>query len=482
MKKTMHLILSLSLILCSLLMSLPTANAAGLVFASEIVDNAKSLVDKYPYVWGGESPAEGGFDCSGLVWYVYNQMSGVDISLEQAGRSKSALAGAGEKINNISDFLPGDIVQFEYAHVAIYIGDNTIVEAPGEGMNIKYTKIGANSRVAYAVRLDRVVQGPQMIGYRRADVFEYMKEYPAEHIYYFKGVNETLWRNCPAYIKVAGARTVIYDHEHDLKEIDVVDKLEFTTLEFLDILRVYHLSDDYELVLIYEEENVEAGKTYNFNDKGMYEVVCNDRSVGSINVVSADELYPIRDMEEVMYNPRHYIPMYTGEEGSVLTSDSVLASPTDSELIVEKSSWAMNAYNIGGNNYFKLRDLAFAFTFEGTDRPFDVTWDGEKNAINIITNCEYTAVGGECGGYNLQTGELPPPKEYSDIKEPQRVAVPTTSEIYIDGNKANLTAYHIGGNNYFKLRDLAQALNFQVNWDAENNMIFVSTYGSYQPE
>ena len=106
--------------------------------AALIVENARSLVGKYPYVYGGESPEEGGFDCTGLVWYVYHVMSGVDITLAQAGRSKSALAAAGEKITNVEDFLPGDVVQFTYAHVAIYVGDGMMIHC---GNPIQYASI-----------------------------------------------------------------------------------------------------------------------------------------------------------------------------------------------------------------------------------------------------------------------------------------------------------------------------------------------------
>lgn len=127
------------------------------VLASTIVENARSLVGKYPYVYGGESPEEGGFDCTGLVWYVYNRMSGLDITLSQAGRSKSALAAAGEKIYDHDAFLPGDVIQFTYAHVAIYVGDGRVVHARTTGTYIQETDLNY-SNVEYAVRYPGVVQ------------------------------------------------------------------------------------------------------------------------------------------------------------------------------------------------------------------------------------------------------------------------------------------------------------------------------------
>lgn len=156
-------LLAALLAVCLLAGALPLSAGAA-VSANTIVANAQSLVGKYPYVYGGESPSEGGFDCSGLVYYVYNKMSGVNITLSQAGRGKAALAGAGTKITGISNFLPGDIVQFNYPHVAIYIGDSTIIEAAKSGTMVRTRRITSSSGVEYAVRLSSVTQGGAVVG------------------------------------------------------------------------------------------------------------------------------------------------------------------------------------------------------------------------------------------------------------------------------------------------------------------------------
>ena len=44
-------------------------------------------------------------------------------------------------------------------------------------------------------------------------------------------------------------------------------------------------------------------------------------------------------------------------------------------------------------------------------------------------------------------------------------ATPSNQEFYIDGRRVTLTAYQIGGNNYLKLRDIGQAVGFNVYWD-----------------
>jgi hypothetical protein len=66
----------------------------------------------------------------------------------------------------------------------------------------------------------------------------------------------------------------------------------------------------------------------------------------------------------------------------------------------------------------------------------------------------------------------------------ETTALPTASEVLVDGEKIAFEAYNIKGYNYFKLRDLAMAVNgtkkqFQVGWDGKNNKIKLTTDASY---
>lgn len=67
-----------------------------------------------------------------------------------------------------------------------------------------------------------------------------------------------------------------------------------------------------------------------------------------------------------------------------------------------------------------------------------------------------------------------------------KVALPTSSSVYIDGQSIAFTAYNIDGSNYFKLRDLACALNetdkrFSVGWDESSRTITLTTGQAYSP-
>ena len=140
------------------------------------------------------------------------------------------------------------------------------------------------------------------------------------------------------------------------------------------------------------------------------------------------------------------------------------AIPTASTVLVNGEETAFDAYNINGNNFFKLRDLAYVLN--GTEKQFEVGWDEENNAISLTSGEAYTEVGGEMEGKG----------------DGNQIATPTTAKVYLDGDEINLTAYNIGGNNYFKLRDIGQTFDFGVTWDGEKNTIVIDTSVGYTEE
>ncbi|MGZ8219559.1 C40 family peptidase [Methylomagnum sp.] len=80
-----------------------------------------------PYVWGGESFEEGGFDCSGFVQHVYKRHG---IRLPRTARQMAdALPALADQYRQ-----PGDLVFFNttgepYSHVGIYIGHDDFVHS-----------------------------------------------------------------------------------------------------------------------------------------------------------------------------------------------------------------------------------------------------------------------------------------------------------------------------------------------------------------
>lgn len=139
------------------------------------------------------------------------------------------------------------------------------------------------------------------------------------------------------------------------------------------------------------------------------------------------------------------------------------AQPTAATVIVDGEVIAFDSYNINGNNYFKLRDIAYILS--GSLKQFDVTWDSGKNAIFLISGLAYTVVGGEMEGKG----------------EGDRKPLVTSSKILLDDELIKLTAYNINGNNYFKLRDIGKAFDFCVSWDSATDTITIDTSMEYAP-
>jgi hypothetical protein len=143
---------------------------------------------------------------------------------------------------------------------------------------------------------------------------------------------------------------------------------------------------------------------------------------------------------------------------------ALTAKPTASTVLVNSQNIAFDAYNIEDSNYFKLRDLAFVLN--GTEKQFEVGWNGANNVITLTSKQPYTAAGGEM----------------TDKGAGDKTPTPTSSKIYLDGKEVTFTAYNIGGNNYFKLRDIGAAFDFGVTWDGAKNTIVIDTGIGYTPE
>lgn len=140
------------------------------------------------------------------------------------------------------------------------------------------------------------------------------------------------------------------------------------------------------------------------------------------------------------------------------------ATPTQSAVFIDGSEHKFEAYCINGYNYFKLRDIAYALS--GTAKQFQATFDYQKNQVVLTSLSVYTAVGGEMTVSGLT-------KNSSAISAPY--------DVYLDGVKLTLAAYMINSNNYIKLRDLADAVDFGVNYVAESSSIEIDTSTGYTP-
>jgi cell wall-associated NlpC family hydrolase len=97
-----------------------------------------------PYVYGGASP--GGFDCSGLVMWVYGRLG---IALPH---NAAALYSTGKAVS-ISHMEPGDLVFFHgLGHVGIYIGHGLMIHAPQTGERVEIEALAERSGAVEGAR------------------------------------------------------------------------------------------------------------------------------------------------------------------------------------------------------------------------------------------------------------------------------------------------------------------------------------------
>ena len=124
----------------------------GLAGRAAVVAAAAAQVG-WPYVWGGESRAEGGFDCSGLVDYAFTAAGAAlpgrptATDLWRMGRPIAA-----------ATLQPGDLVFVGTAggaphHVGIYVGDGTVLSAPHTGARVGYSPLADGGWDGYATLL-----------------------------------------------------------------------------------------------------------------------------------------------------------------------------------------------------------------------------------------------------------------------------------------------------------------------------------------
>ncbi len=111
-------------------------STSGGVTGADVVAEARQYLG-LPYGWGGTDPAKG-LDCSGLVQLVYKNL-GYDLP-----RVSNQQATSGRPVASLAEARPGDLLAWDNSsrnngadHIAIYIGDGKMIEAPRTGLNIR---------------------------------------------------------------------------------------------------------------------------------------------------------------------------------------------------------------------------------------------------------------------------------------------------------------------------------------------------------
>jgi hypothetical protein len=147
-----------------------------------------------------------------------------------------------------------------------------------------------------------------------------------------------------------------------------------------------------------------------------------------------------------------HITAYWAIEEGVAVAARYEVQRSAQSLTVDGVYRDVEKYNIDGSNYFMLRDLALLLN--GTGSSFAVGWDAATQTVSITTGAPY-----EPNGSELTVG--------ADLSH---TAALSRQTIMIDGAvRSDLTVFNIGGHNFFRLRELGEALGFSVDYDAASN-------------
>ena len=141
--------------------------------------------------------------------------------------------------------------------------------------------------------------------------------------------------------------------------------------------------------------------------------------------------------------------------------EKVQAIPIHQEVVFDGNETVMMGYNINGNTYFRLREVALNITdhIENWEHHFHIYYDKDLNSIDLIRNANFVPM-----TYN---------KEYTvgtEIKE----GIRSNARLTVNGSVLDtdqIKGYVIDGYTFYKLRDLATIATLDIEWCEEERVI-----------
>ena len=117
----------------------------------------------------------------------------------------------------------------------------------------------------------------------------------------------------------------------------------------------------------------------------------------------------------------------------------------------------IDSYLIEGSNYVKLRDVAAVMV--GQFYQFSVSYDATKNLVMIEPYLYYEKQG----------------TDLAKITKTKAKAILSDKQILLGGEEREISTAFINGNNYMKLRDIANLIGFLVDYDNETRTVLIAT-------
>lgn len=167
-------------------------------------------------------------------------------------------------------------------------------------------------------------------------------------------------------------------------------------------------------------------------------------------LTNAGQAHPLVSMQKM---PRYGIRM--DKPVSALLQQTATATPVAAQVSVNGTSTSLPAYNIDGNNYVRVRDVAFLL--KDTASGFDVQWNESLQRVELSSFTPYTPIGTE--NKPLAAGQ----------RTVKSIAKPTAA----DGSLHMVAAYNIDNYTYYKLRSLGDLCGFVVDWNETSQTVEV---------
>lgn len=169
------------------------------------------------------------------------------------------------------------------------------------------------------------------------------------------------------------------------------------------------------------------------------------------SLTNAGQAHPLTSL----YNlPRNNVHM--DKPLSAMLQETATATPAAAQVSLNGTQTTLTAYNIGGNNYVRVRDVAVLL--KDTAGGYDVQWDEGLQRVELTSFTPYTPLG---------TENAPLPAGKRTVRS---LIEPTA----IDGTLHTVAAYNIDGSTYYKLRSLGDLCGFQVDWDENTQTVLVT--------
>jgi hypothetical protein len=147
--------------------------------------------------------------------------------------------------------------------------------------------------------------------------------------------------------------------------------------------------------------------------------------------------------------------VYTG--AVAVAPGSVKAIKTSNVLVVNGEEQSFPAVLIQDSNWLRLRDVAMLLS--STTSQFSIRYDGATNTVSVFIKDEYVPLGGEL----------------EDVLPDELTAQVSPQKLMVDGMNVDIVAYNIEGYNFFRLRDLAAIIDFNIDYNPADGVITVAT-------